>query len=126
MDILIIILLVIVVLALREGSHYRRYRGGYYGPTYVYHPFYFWGPRPPRPPHHHHPHHPPMGGRPGFGPGPFTSSFRGSRPSGGSFGGGRSHRPGSFGGGRSFGGGGRSFGGGGGRSFGGGRGGGRR
>ena len=131
MDILIIFLLILVVLALREGSRYRQYRGGYYGPNYMYRPFWMFPPRPHH--HHHHPPHPPMGGRPmggrpGHGP---TTSFRGPRPGGG-FGGGRSNRPGSFGGGRSFGGGGRSFGGsrsfggGGGRSFGGGRGGGRR
>ena len=83
MDILIIILLVILVLALMEGSRYRRYRGGYYGPNYMYRPFRFWGPRP----HYPH-HHPPMGGRPMRGP---TTSFRGHRP-GGSFGGGRPSR----------------------------------
>lgn len=118
MDILIIFLLILVVLALMEGSRYRRYRGGYYGPNYMYRPFWMFPHRPYHP--HHHPHHPPMGGgrpmggRPGHGP---TTSFRGPRPGGG-FGGGRPNRPGSFGGGRSFGGGGRSFGGG--------RGGGRR
>ena len=52
MDILIIFLLILVVLALREGSRYRQYRGGYYGPNYMYRPFWMFPPRP-----HHHPHH---------------------------------------------------------------------
>lgn len=110
MDILWIILLAILVLVLMEGARYRRYRGGYYGPTFIYRPFHFWAPRPPRPP---------MGGgpgaSPGFGPGP-TPTFRGPRSNAFHAGGGRISRPGSFRGGRSFGGGGRSS-----RSFGGGR-----
>ena len=35
MDILIIFLLILVVLALREGSRYRQHRGGDYGPHYL-------------------------------------------------------------------------------------------
>ncbi len=145
-DFFIIIASIIILLAVIEGSHRRRYFGGFYGPSYVYRPFFIFPPRPPRPPHFG-----PMTG-PGhrsggpFGGPPPRGGFRGGRPSGGagrsgSFFGGFSGggRPGGFSGGRSFGGGrpggfggGRSFGGGrpggfgGGRSFGGGRGGGRR
>lgn len=131
-----LLLLIILIVILVDARRYRRYRRGWYGPAYVYHPFIFGRPRGPRPPHGGGPR--PGGPGPGAGPRPGGSShFGGPRPGGGSFGG---SRGGSFGGstrsgGGSFGGGSRggSFGGGsrggsfgGGGSHGGGFGGGRR
>ena len=48
-DLIIIIVLAVILLLVMEGSHRRRYRSGWYGPTYVYRPFYIFRPRPPRP-----------------------------------------------------------------------------
>ena len=48
-DLILIIVLVVILLLVMEGSHRRRYRSGWYGPTYVYRPFYLFPPRPPRP-----------------------------------------------------------------------------
>lgn len=58
-DVIAIIVLAVILLLVMEGSHRRRWRSGWYGPTYVYRPFYIFRPRPPRPPR------PPRG--PGFG-----------------------------------------------------------
>jgi len=100
-----LIIVVVIASSFVDSFRYRRYRRGFYGPDFVFRPFFlgtfFGGRRPPFPP-----------GGPGMGP----HNMGGSHHSGGfgGFGGG-SH--GGFGGGRSGGG----FGGGG---FGGGRGGG--
>lgn len=119
-----LVLLVILIVVLADAGRYRRYRMGYYGPTFVYRPFIFGWPRRPRPPR------PPRGPRPPHGPGP--GGFGGPRPGGGfssrsgfggSRGGGGFSRGGGFGGSR--GGGGFSRGGGFGGSRGGGFGGGR-
>ena len=75
-DFIIIAVLVIVLLAVMEGSHRRRYRSGYYGPSYVYRPFFIFGPRPPRP----RPPRPPRG--PGVA-GPSTPARCGTRATGG-------------------------------------------
>lgn len=119
----LLIVLVVLIVLLADASRYRRYRGGYYGPAYVYHPFIFGRRR-----HHHAPRppHGPSGPRPGAGAGPRPGGGArpgsgprpggGSRPSGGGFSGGS--RGGSFGGG-SRGGGGFSGGSRGGGSFGG-------
>lgn len=130
--IVLLFILLIVIVLLADAGRYRRYRGGYYGPTYVYRPFIFGRPRVHRPHHlhhppHHRPPHPPHGPggprpggpRPG-GPRPGGprpgGSFGGPRPGGGGFGGG-SRPGGGFGGGSRPGGG---FGGSRGGSFGGG------
>ena len=48
-DVIFIIVLVVLLFLVIEGSHRRRYHRGYYGPNYVYRPFYLFAPRPPRP-----------------------------------------------------------------------------
>ena len=48
-DLILIIVLAVVLLLVIEGSHRRRWRSGWYGPTYVYRPFYIFRPRPTRP-----------------------------------------------------------------------------
>ena len=48
-DLITIIVLAVILLLVIEGSHRRRYHSGWYGPTYVYRPFYLFPPRPPRP-----------------------------------------------------------------------------
>ena len=122
-----LIVLVVLIVVMADAGRYRRYRVGYYGPSYIYHPFIFG-----RPHVHVYPPRGPRGpGGFGGGPRPGGGSFGGSRPGGGGFGG---SRGGSFGGSRggggfSRGGGGFSRGGGfggsrGGGGFGGGRGGG--
>ena len=63
-DLIAIIVLAVILLLVIEGSHRRRWRSGWYGPTYVYRPFYIFRPRPPRPP------------RPPRGPGCFETSIR--------------------------------------------------
>ena len=45
-DLIIILVLVVVVLLALEGSRRRRYRCGWYGPSYVYRPFFIFRPRP--------------------------------------------------------------------------------
>ena len=47
-DLIIILVLVVVVLLALEGSRRRRYRCGWYGPSYVYRPFFIFRPRPPK------------------------------------------------------------------------------
>ena len=44
-DLIIILVLVVVVLLALEGSRRRRYRCGWYGPSYVYRPFFIFRPR---------------------------------------------------------------------------------
>lgn len=81
---LAIFILVMVIIILADAGRYRRYRAGYYGPTYVYRPIFFgrpWVHRPHYPPHHHH--------HPGPGPRPGGNSFGGSRPNNSTFGGSR-------------------------------------
>lgn len=132
---LLIIFAVILILAM-DALRYSNYRRRYVGvtPTVVYRPLFFGRPRRPAPPPPGGRRTPPPpggnnrrpptgGGFGGFGSGPrpggttrpSSGSFGGGRTGGSSFGGGRS---GSFGGGRSSGG---SFGGGRSGSFGGGR-----
>ena len=49
------LILVLVLLIVADGRRYRRYRSGYYGPTYVYRPIFFGRPWiHHHPPHHHH------------------------------------------------------------------------
>lgn len=114
----LLIVLVVLIVLLADASRYRRYRGGYYGPTYVYRPFIFGRRR-----HHHAPRppHGPSGPRPGAGPRPGGGARPGSgprpggaRPGGGSArpGGSRPSGGGSFGGGPRPGGGSRPSGGG--------------
>lgn len=121
------VILILAMDALRYSSYRRRYVG--VTPTVVYRPLFFGRPRrraPPPPPGGRRTPPPPPGGnnrRPptgggfggfGSGPRPGGTTRPSSRPSSGSFGGGRTGS--SFGGGRSG-----SFGGGRGGSFGGGR-----
>ncbi len=124
MGIFWIVILILLIVVIADAGRYRRYRGGYYGPTYIYRPFIFG-----RPHIHHHPPRGPRGPRPPRGPGGGFGG--GPRPGGGSFGGssfGGSRGGGGFGGSRggSFGGsrGGGGFGGSRGGGFGGSRGGG--
>ena len=46
-DLIAIIVLAVILLLVIEGSHRRRWRSGWYGPTYVYRPFYIFRPRTP-------------------------------------------------------------------------------
>ena len=41
-DLIAIIVLAVILLLVIEGSHRRRWRSGWYGPTYVYPPFYIF------------------------------------------------------------------------------------
>lgn len=102
-----IFILVMIIIILADAGRYRRYRTGYYGPTYVYRPIFFGRPWVHRhyPPHYHH--HPGPGPRPGSGPRPNSNTFGGSRPNSSTFGGSRGSSFGSSRGGGGFGGGSR-------------------